>query len=322
MHFNFVFSKQLNFFFLVHRPLWKMGKQLVKYFVVDAFTDSAFKGNPAAVCLLEEDKDDKWLQSVAAEFNISQTSYLSRITHSDTISSNPRFRLRWFTPIAEVPLCGHATLAAAHIIFSNGLVNSDIIEFETLSGILTAKKVSEISKDNVQTTQNGEANEGFLIELNFPTVSTAEFNSVDLELIYKALNCASIIDIRRTTTADDLLVVLPSAKAVIEVQPQLDDIRKCPGRGIIVTGVAPPESEFDFYSRFFCPKLGINEDPVCGSAHCVLALYWGKKLGKCDLMAYQASSRSGILDIHLDEPNQRVLLHGKSVTVMQGSILV
>ncbi|XP_050237957.1 uncharacterized protein LOC126687439 [Mercurialis annua] len=299
-----------------------MGKQLVKYFVVDAFTDSAFKGNPAAVCLLEEDKDDEWLQSVAAEFNISETCYLTRLTRSHTNSSNPRFTLRWFTPVAEVELCGHATLAASHTIFSNGLVNSDIIEFETLSGILTAKKVPEISKDNVPTAQNGEANHCFLIELNFPTASTAEFNSVDLAPISKALNCDSIIDIRRTSTSDDIFVVLPSAKAVSELQPQFDEILKCPGRGIIVTGVAPPESEFDFYSRFFCPKYGINEDPVCGSAHCALAPYWGKKLGKCDFLAYQASPRSGILDIHLDEVNERVLLRGKAVTVMQGSLLV
>ncbi|XP_015575645.1 uncharacterized isomerase BH0283-like [Ricinus communis] len=300
-----------------------MEKQFIKYFVVDAFTNSAFKGNPAAVCLLEDERDDKWLQSVAAEFNISETCYLTRISHhSDTVPSNPRFRLRWFTPVAEVKLCGHATLAASHTIFSNGLVNSDIIEFDTLSGILTAKKVSEISKTDVSSIQNGEANELFLIELNFPTVLSTEFNSVDLAPISKALNGASIIDIRRTTTADDLFVVLPSAKAVSELQPQFDDILKCPGRGIIVSGVAPPESGFDFYSRFFCPKYGINEDPVCGSAHCALAPYWGKKLGKCDFMAYQASPRSGILDIHLDEQNQRVLLRGKAVTVMEGSLLV
>ncbi|XP_058008691.1 uncharacterized protein LOC110638946 isoform X4 [Hevea brasiliensis] len=215
-----------------------MGKQLVKCFVVDAFTDSAFKGNPAAVCFLEEEKDDKWLQAVAAEFNISETCYLTPINLPDTVNSNPRFHLRWFTPVAEVKLCGHATLAASHILFSNGLV------------------------------------------------------------------------------------VLPSAKAVTELQPQFDEILNCPGRGIIVSGVAPSGSGFDFYSRFFCPKFGINEDPVCGSAHCALAPYWGKKLGKCDFMAYAASPRSGILNIHLDEQKQRVLLRGKARTVMEGSLLV
>lgn len=295
-----------------------MGKKFVKYFVVDAFTESAFKGNPAAVCFLESEKDEKWLQAVAAEFNISQTGYLTPITTDIAVASNPRFRLRWFTPVAEVKLCGHATLAASHILFSNGLVNSDIIEFDTLSGILTAKKVPEsINPENVS---NGEAKESFLIELDFPIIPTTEF-SIDAVSISKTLNSAPIIDLKKTTSGD-LLVVLPSGKDVIEISPEFDEILKCPGMGVIVSGVAPPESGFDFYSRFFCPKLGINEDPVCGSAHCALAHYWSKKLGKCDLMAYQASPRSGILDIHVDEQNQTVLLRGKAVTVMEGSILV
>ncbi|KAG6760002.1 hypothetical protein POTOM_036501 [Populus tomentosa] len=295
-----------------------MGKKFVKYFVVDAFTESAFKGNPAAVCFLESEKDEKWLQAVAVEFNISQTGYLTPITTDIAVTSNPRFRLRWFTPVAEVKLCGHATLAASHILFSNGLVNSDIIEFDTLSGILTAKKVPEsINPENVS---NGEAKESFLIELDFPVIPTTEF-SIDAVSISKTLNSAPIIDLKKTTFGD-LLVVLPSGKDVTEINPEFDEILKCPGRGVIVSGVAPPESGFDFYSRFFCPKLGINEDPVCGSAHCALAPYWSKKLGKCDFMAYQASPRSGILDIHVDEQNQRVLLRGKAVTVMEGSILV
>lgn len=291
----------------------------MKYFVVDAFTDSAFKGNPAAVCFLESEKDEKWLQAVAAEFNISQTGYLTPITTDVAVTSNPRFRLRWFTPVAEVKLCGHATLAASHILFSNGLVSSDIIEFDTLSGILTAKKVPE--SINPESVSNGEAKESFLIELDFPVVPTTEF-SIDAVSISKALNSAPIIDVKKTTTFGDLFVVLPSGKDVAEINPEFGEILKCPGRGVIVSGVAPPESGFDFYSRFFCPKLGINEDPVCGSAHCALAPYWSKKLGKCDFMAYQASPRSGILDIHVDEQNQRVLLRGKAVTVMEGSVLV
>ncbi|KOM35006.1 hypothetical protein LR48_Vigan02g115600 [Vigna angularis] len=204
-----------------------MAKKPVKYFVVDAFTDVPFKGNPAAVCFLEEEEErsDHWLQAVAAEFNISQTCFLTRIVDSPNGTSNPRFRLRWFTPITEVKLCGHATLAAAHTLFSS------------------------------------------------------------------------------------------------EVKPQLDAIVKCSGRGIIVSGIAPPGSGFDFYSRFFCPKFGINEDPACGTAHCSLACYWSKKLGKYDLNAYQASPRGAIFNISLDEQNQRVLLRGKAVTVMEGCVL-
>ncbi|XP_030947142.1 uncharacterized protein LOC115971388 [Quercus lobata] len=302
-----------------------MAKKPVKYYVVDAFTDSPFKGNPAAVCLLEEERDEQWLQAVAAEFNISMTCYLTRLTDtgSDSLKSpNPRFHIRWFTPVAEVELCGHATLAAAHTLFSSGLVNSNIIEFVTLSGILTAKKVLEIKASDSSDIQNGEAQECFLIELNFPTVPAIDVNSAEVSSISSALNGASVIDIKKITTSDALFVVLLSGESVIEIQPDFDAIRKCPGLGIIVSGAAPSGSGFDFYSRIFWPKLGINEDPVCGSAHCTLAPYWGKKLGKCDLVAYQASARSGVLNIHLDEQNQRVLLRGKAVTIMEGSLLV
>ncbi|KAJ4845624.1 hypothetical protein Tsubulata_041301 [Turnera subulata] len=299
-----------------------MGKQPVKYYVVDAFTDEAFEGNPAAVCILEEEKDEKWMQAVAMEFNISQTCYLTRITDSAEVASSPRFHLRWFTPAAEVKLCGHATLATAYILFSKGFVKSSTIEFVTASGILTAKKVPEIKKTNSSGDQNGEAQESYLIELNFPTVATIECNDVDLVLVSKALGGADIVDLRRIIPTDDLFVVLQSSKAVAELQPQLDEMLKCPGRGITVSAVAPPDSGFDTYSRSFYPKMGIKEDPVCGSAHCAVIPYWSKKLGKCDFKAYAASSRSGILYIHLDEQSQRVLLRGKAVAVMEGSIFV
>ncbi|XP_050110081.1 uncharacterized protein LOC126588957 isoform X2 [Malus sylvestris] len=296
-----------------------MAKKAVKYSVVDAFTDSAFKGNPAAVCLLEEERDDQWLQAVASEFNLSETCYLTRLTESD---SSPRFGLRWFTPSNEVELCGHATLAAAYTLFNSGLVKSDIVEFATLSGILKAKKVPDVKTANGLNTHNGEAQESYFVELNFPADPSNEFNSGDVSVISKALDGASMVEIRRTTVTDDLLVVLPSAKAVTDLQPQIDAIRQCPGsRGVIVTGIAPPESGYDFYSRFFCPKHGIDEDPVCGSAHCALASYWCKKLGKSDVFAYQAHSRGGAINIHLDEQNQRVLLRGKAVMVMEGTVL-
>ncbi|KAL7172336.1 hypothetical protein ACSBR2_031933 [Camellia fascicularis] len=300
-----------------------MGKKPVKYCVVDAFTDSPFKGNPAAVCLLEkEERDEEWLQAVASEFNISQTCYLTRITESESetqdssnSTTSPRFHLRWFTPVAEVKLCGHATLAAAHFLFTSGLVNSDKIEFLTLSGVLTAKRVPEAQN-------NGKLDDCFLIELDFPVVPLTEFDSAEVPSISKALSNASVIELKKTTTAEDLFVVLPSGKAVADLQPKFDEIQRCPGRGLIITALAPAGSGFDFFSRFFCPKLGINEDPVCGSAHCALAAYWSKKLGKCDFVAYQASPRGGILNLHLDEKSHRVLLQGKAITVMEGSLLV
>ncbi|GMP91070.1 hypothetical protein CsSME_00041926 [Camellia sinensis var. sinensis] len=293
-----------------------MEKKLVKYCVVDAFTDSPFKGNPAAICLLEEERDDEWLQAVATEFNLSETCYLTRITDSDSqtqdsshSTSNPRFRLRWFTPVAEVQLCGHATLAAAHFLFTSGLVNANKIEFLTLSGVLTAKRVPE-SQDCL------------LIELDFPVVPLVDFDSVEVSSVSKALSGASVIDLKMTTTEKDLYVVLPLGKAVADLQPQFDEIQRCPGRGVIITGLASPGSGFDFFSRCFFPKLGTKEDPVTGSAHCALAGYWSKKLGKCDFVAYQASPRGGILNLRFDEKSQRVLLRGKAVTIMDGSLLV
>ncbi|XP_065622158.1 uncharacterized protein LOC111988533 [Quercus suber] len=300
-----------------------MAKLPVKYYVVDAFTGSAFKGNPAAVCLLEEERDEKWLQAVAAEFNIPETCYLIRLSGSDSLdSSNPRFRLRWFTPVAEVKICGHATLATAHTLFTSSLLNCDVIEFVTKSGTLTARKVADIQTIDGSNIQNHESQESFLIELDFPTIPMIDFNSAEFSPISKALNGVSMIDIKRTATEDDLIVILSSGETVVELQPQFDLISKCPGRGIIISGLAPLDSGFDYYYRFFCPKLRINEDPVTGSAHCALAPYWSKKLGKCDLVAYQASPRSGVLNIHLDEQNQRVLMRGKSVTIMEGSLLV
>nr|XP_016482624.1 PREDICTED: uncharacterized isomerase BH0283-like isoform X5 [Nicotiana tabacum] len=268
-----------------------MAMKPVKYCVVDAFTDAAFKGNPAAVCLLEEEKDDKWLQSVATEFNMSQTFYLTPITLT---KANPTFGLRWFTPVTEVDLCGHATLAAAHFLFAYGFVKTDTIEFSTKSGILTAKRVPEAHAPNSQD--------------DWPTVS-------------KSLNGASVVEMIETSKSD-LFILLPSGEAVVECQPQFDQIKNFPGRGIIITGPAPQGSGFDFYSRFFCPKFRINEDPVCGSAHCALAPYWRKKLAKCDFVALAASPRGGVVKVHLDEENQRVFLRGKAVAVMEGSLLV
>ncbi|XP_023636548.1 uncharacterized protein LOC17881515 isoform X2 [Capsella rubella] len=290
-------------------------KKGVKYFV-DAFTDSAFKGNPAAVCFLDDERDDTWLQSLAAEFNISETSFLTPINSG---FEQPRFTLRWFTPLAEVDLCGHATLASAHCLFSNGLVDTDKVEFVTRSGILTANRVSDTSE-----LSDGEVKPGsFFIELNFPVVPTSDINLSDVSssLINKALNGATIVDIKATAT-NNILVVLPSMESVNELQPRMDDILKCPCNGIIVTAAGSAGSAYDFYSRYFAPKFGIDEDPVCGSAHCALAHYWSLKMNKCDFLAYQASLRSGTIRIHLDKEKQRVLLRGKSVTVMEGHVLV
>ncbi|CAD5311593.1 unnamed protein product [Arabidopsis thaliana] len=251
-------------------------KKRVKYFIVDAFAESAFKGNPAAVCFLEDDneRDDAWLQSLATEFNISETCFLTPI-----IGDLPRFRLRWFTPVAEVDLCGHATLASAHVLFSTGLVGSETVEFDTLSGILTAKHL-----------KNDDDGEESSIELDFPVVPTYEVNYIDddLSLFSKALNGATILDVK--ATKKDLLVVLSSWEAVIDLKPRLDEISKCPCEGMMVTAAASDGSTYDFCSRYFAPRFGINEDPVTGSAHCALAHYWSLRMNKCDFFAYQVLS--------------------------------
>ncbi|CAI9107883.1 OLC1v1007361C5 [Oldenlandia corymbosa var. corymbosa] len=308
-----------------------MSKNSTRFCVVDAFTGEAFKGNPAVVCLLEDVKDDRWLQSVATEFNIPTTAYLTPISESSE-STSPRFAIRWFTPVAEVQLCGHATLAASHFLFSYGLVKSDIIEFSSHSGVLTAKKllksVTSGAVNDLNNTSNGHGDDqdDYFIELDFPVVHIAECHSADVSQISKSLNGASIVEVQKTTTAEDLFVRFINhvliAKVVAEIQPEFDEVKRCPGRGIIITGPAPSESGFDFYSRFFCPKFGVNEDPVCGSAHCAIAPYWSKKLGKIDFVAYQASARGGVIDIHLDTNNQRVFLRGQAVIVSEGSILV
>lgn len=299
----------------------------VRYAVVDAFTNTPFKGNPAAVCLLDENErqdaylDDSWMQSLAKEFNISETTFLlpfrSTSNHIEIQESNgkpvPRFHLRWFTPVREVDLCGHATLASAHFLFSSGEVCGDVIEFDTKSGVLTAKK------------SQGLSNKGcFSIELDFPVVSLTECGPITemLPHIGTTLAGATIINTVKTT-GGDLLVEVGSSAEVVDVQPQFEEIRNCPvDRGLIVTGAAPSGSGFDFFTRFFCPKFGINEDPVCGSAHCALAPYWGKKLGKSQLVSYMASERSGILHLQLETGGKRVMIRGEAVTIMVGSILV
>ncbi|KAK3437793.1 hypothetical protein EUGRSUZ_C01248 [Eucalyptus grandis] len=286
-----------------------MEKKPVQYSVVDAFTDTAFKGNPAAVCVLEEEREEEWLQAVAREFNISETCYLTRASGSELAGSgdggsSPRFWLRWFTPVEEVELCGHATLAAAHTLFTSGMVDSDTIEFMTLSGILTAKRVPEMKSSNISKIQDGDV-PGIWIELDFPVVPIAEDDAERISCVSKVLNGTSIVEIKKTAKGDHFVIpqlrpdhfLFPIntvlGKEVEEFQPQFDEIQRCPGRGIIITGSAQPDSGFDFVSRFFAPKLGVNE----------------------------ASPRGGVVKVHLDKQNQRVMLRGKAVTVMKGSLL-
>jgi PhzF family phenazine biosynthesis protein len=263
-------------------------------FQVDAFTSEPFKGNPAGVCLLETAAPESWMQNVAAEMNCAETAFL--VPRRDAVE----FDLRWFTPAAEVPICGHATLASAHILYSTGRLRSDAtIRFHTLSGVLLARHV------------DGQ------IELDFPAIPIAE---VPLSVeVRDALGVRPIFAGRtpdRPTRDGNSLVEVETEQEVREAKPDFPKLLNA-GYGVILTARASLPG-FDFVSRYFAPDVGINEDPVTGSAHCSLAPYWGAKLGKTSLMGYQASQRGGSVRVTLK--GDRVLLGGDAVTVLRGTL--
>lgn len=256
--------------------------------VVDAFTDRPFAGNPAAVCLLERPAEDGWMQLVAREMNLSETAFLHREADG--------FRLRWFTPAVEVELCGHATLASAHWLWESGVIaESQPITFETRGGQLVAMK------------------KGAWIALDFPAkpVTSAE----PPPELARALG---ELPVSFGVSHFDCLAEVASEDAVRQLRPDLGVLAALPYRGVIVTARASAAG-FDFVSRFFAPKVGVLEDPVTGSAHCVLGPYWQQRLGKHDFLAYQASARGGVVRVGVR--GERVLLGGQAVTVWKGELL-
>ncbi len=258
-------------------------------FVVDAFTGSPFKGNPAAVCILQKPRDEGWRQDVAREMNLSETAFLEK-------RSDGSYTLRWFTPAVEVDLCGHATLASAHILWeSRELAAGQRAVFHTRSGILYAVK------------------QGDWIEMDFPS-EPAKGTAAPGELI-GALGVAALYTGRNRF---DYLLEVDGEETVRNLSPDMTRLKKVDMRGVIVTSRSR-SSEYDFVSRFFAPAVGVDEDPVTGSAHSCLGPYWAQKLGKKSLTAYQASSRGGILRIGLKD--DRVLIGGQAVTVIRGEIL-
>ncbi|XP_078149009.1 uncharacterized protein LOC144544378 [Carex rostrata] len=293
-----------------------MPQRAIKYAVVDAFTAEAFKGNPAAVCLLEENAevDKKWMLSVAKEFNTPITAFLSRHVSDAHDDDSPWFRIWWCTPAVEVNLCGHGTVAATHFLFTSDLVKHDIINFVANIGTVTAKKISKADF----TLKDGD--EKFFVELDFPVVPMVEGDVLKTSL-HETLNGVSVVSFQKTS-AGDLLIELSSGKEVAMLQPNFEEIKKCEERAVIVTGPAPAGSEFDFFTRVFCPKFGFDEDHVCGSVHCALAPLWKKKLNKQSFTSFMASPRSGVLYVELDEKSQRVRIRGEAVTVMLGTLLV
>lgn len=255
---------------------------------VDAFTSEPFRGNPAAVCYLMAPRSDEWMQQVAAEMNLSETAFFAP-------RKDGTFSLRWFTPLAEVDLCGHATLATAHILWAIQLARPDeTIRFDTRSGILTARQ------------------QGDWIELDFTDESATE-----MAMPEALASMFPQAPIWLGKNRMDWIAELASEQEVLAFTPDLRLLKTLPARGLIVTARAT-QFEADFVSRFFGPAVGVDEDPVTGSSHCCLGPYWANKLGKKVVTGYQASQRGGYVEV---EPrNERVLLRGKAVTVMQGVV--
>lgn len=256
-------------------------------FTVDAFTDRPFAGNPAAVCLLKGWPEDGWLQSVAAEMNLSETAFTWK--RDDGV-----WPLRWFTPTVEVDLCGHATLATAHILYETGIAKpGTTLRFETRSGILTAEQ-----RDDE-------------IELDFPAKpATAAEPPPGL---IEALGVVSRFVGRNQF---DYLVEVGSDAEVRAAKPNIQQLSTVQCRGVILTAAG---AGHDFVSRFFAPAAGVNEDPVTGSAHCALAVYWGEKLGKSEMVGYQASARGGV--VRVTRVGDRVKLGGRAITVLRGELV-
>ncbi len=255
---------------------------------VDAFSAQPFRGNPAAVCVLSAPREEQWMQAVAQEMNLSETAFL--------YPQEDGFHLRWFTPKVEVELCGHATLASAHVLWEDGrLETAQTARFLTRSGELTAAKRGE------------------WIELNFP--AEAETPARAPTGLCEALGVTPRYVGKNRF---DYLVEVDAAEIVRQMQPDFSTLGKISARGIIVT--APSDSsEYDFISRFFAPASGINEDPVTGSAHCCLGPYWSARVHKNEMIGYQASERGGIVRVRLGGP--RVYIAGQAVTVMRGELI-
>jgi PhzF family phenazine biosynthesis protein len=259
----------------------------VPLFQVDAFTSTPFAGNPAAVCLLDQDTPPAWMQAVAAEMNLSETAFVQR-------DGDGRISLRWFTPTVEVDLCGHATLASAHILFETDRIpTGETIRFDTRSGILTAQHRDD------------------RIELDFPTQAVTPTDAIP------GLVAAIGAEPKESHAGGGRwLLELADETAVRAVAP---DFAGLVPFGIVVVTSTSDDPAYDFVSRCFGPAHGIDEDPVTGSTHCVLSAYWSERLGKRQMTGYQASSRGGVVTVRLE--GNRTILGGHAVTVFRGELV-
>src|SRR6266480_1022598 len=260
----------------------------MKIYQVDAFTEKPFSGNPAAVCIMDELQGESWMQNVAREMNLSETAFLHKQAEG--------YNLRWFTPTVEVELCGHATLASAHVLWELRLLKpGEEAIFHTLSGLLAAHQ------------------KGKWMEMNFP--AKLEEQAIAPDGLIEALGVA-VKYVGKNQF--DYLVEVESEEIVRNIKPDFGLLQSVAARGVIVTSLAGSD-EFDFVSRFFAPNVGVNEDPVTGSAHCCLSPFWSKRLGKDELVGYQASARSGVVKVRY--AGDRVFLGGQAVTVLRGELM-
>ncbi len=256
-------------------------------FQVDAFTNQPFRGNPAGVVLLNEERSDKWMLSVAREMNLSETAFV--------IGEKSPYKLRWFTPVVEVELCGHATLAMAHILYERDIVEkSELIKFTTQSGVLTTSFI-----------------DGW-IEMNFPS-----FNAEEVVLGGALVQALKSEPVAIYISGENIMAVFNDPENIYNLSPDFFLIKQLDAQGVIVTSLSDV-AEFDFISRYFAPRFGIDEDPVTGSAHCSLGPYWGKILNKNTLRAKQVSDRGGELQIRIE--SGRTFIRGQAVTVLSGKI--
>ncbi len=250
---------------------------------VDAFAEAVFSGNPAAVCPLDDWLDDATLQAIAAENNLSETAFI--------VAENGHYRLRWFTPAAEVDLCGHATLATAHVVFRHLQPDVDSVAFETLSGRLVVTR------------------DGDLLGMDFPALAAHPVNPTE-DIV------AGLGKTPKAVFADkDYMALFESEQELLDIVPDQAILARLDRRGVIVTA---PGDRADFASRFFCPNFGVPEDPVCGSAHCMMTPFWAERLGKQVLLAHQVSARGGVL--HCTAAGERVGLAGRAIQYLAGVI--
>jgi PhzF family phenazine biosynthesis protein len=278
--------------------------QTISLYQVDAFTRMAFTGNPAAVCLLSDPLDDAVMQAIAAEMNLSETAFVMRLDDAPW-SKATTFSLRWFTPTVEVRLCGHATLATAAVLFGSVDVKAASVTFQTLSGDLVARCERDATANALNIVLDFPLDTPVVCDPPASVLAAIGVTQVEAA-VYGASTC-------------DLLVHLADARQLRDLQPNFAAMMACEGmdsyRGLMVTAAGDPP--YDFVSRFFAPWVGIDEDPVTGSAHTLLAPYWAARLGKREMRAYQASARGGEVGVRLIDGG-RVELTGDAVVVFEG----